>query len=1396
MNWNPWPKADEKGLARYVLPSIGEKVKVRPSGGRSAADLHAAGDYRALTRAIYEALCQRDIHWSRASYHPDSKSQVIRHPESILNGSGEGTCLDLALLFAGVLLGYGLLPLVVVLDGHALVAVSLTSERRKSDSTQREQSIDDGGEGTWWVDSGVLNDSKVLKHLVDRGTYEIIECTGFSRTIDSTINSFPEDRGRVDGLLSWQQAVSAGRAQLEVTTRAFRFAVDPGYLQDILKIGIHLSEPYSAKLELDDGAARRLLKSSRRLFDDLTRQMAGPKSDQSNLAAAAASMYVRRECQDELLRKLVTPGSQPQILSGEAGHGKSSLLWDLTRELSSAPQVTALLISSGWLSPTGHEPPLFSILEVIESTRSFRASHSNVVVLLDTADLLLHNENSVHRTHELIESLVELSVGVIVAVRPQEQQELREGLGQITSLGAFSATERDRAVAALMKRHFPHYPEEQGLELVKKAVARGLAVVEISESPFLLKLLFELAGDVLPSMEIDITGLYRQYWERRIKSDFRGMVGVPSKDLTALAGHAGIAMLAEGTPEPQNFALDMALSQIRQHLHLPESGIDDDLATLVQRGVLIRDGERTRYMHQTLFEYCAAMGLAYRGGSRELIRLVNIAFDFPEDYFIGTVLEQLLTIMAGQPSARAVVTKELDRLLKSNNDALKQLGVLSWVHDPSIVADIETPLRSLPSTAVIRFVRIIPRVWGMNISDLRFAFGLVWNRKESSCKHEVVRALGRLARSQPLEIAELVKELKCIEYFTSAGRVTLSNPRQLFDLVFALGKVAPDMVSESVLRLFGAIEYPESRILLINLVAEHWGAIGSQSLHDEIIVMLRQEQAENDDERGRSVRDALGALLFAFWTNQEGVETESKAEANAAWVSRAAEIRESLVADPRDVVAGAGLFALARHLCSDDLTEEHIRRVLDEIWAIEDLQAQRKLVSNLLAPLLIEDGLARQVLVPKLAEQLDQLPVTPNADVLSPAQSWASVARSVLEDERLDPEVIRAVVSRMTLRCEELWLSRDYLVSLLSQAVRGNIPSAREAIREIAADPEVLGPADQTKFANECLRHASKDPALTLAYVAVATHRGDTGGISVAVRDASLAEAFKQEKTRLAGFVEVRLRGNDTEQRQALNLWSRLQRARVVDVSLEDLVGVMPTLRHPTVKASALSMVPLTVSAHPGDYDAAVEFLGRFVAVQDGITVTPAESSRSNKPGVLDAAAASLRLVLAEHGPPSCWPMLRALIATPKHTGKEPHEASVFLAGNKFIRRTFDVNGGNFAVGCFIDLGALIPTLGFRHAQIEAASNCLYSAAQLIIRESSADALGVLVRSLPQHPRHLAEVISRLSLHLRRTTVRPIFEEMLTHGRLGILADYISHNLRNNFVGVVGGALPELLEPA
>ena len=143
MAWPSWPKTDEKGLARYVRPDIAGQLRLKVVRD----DLLARGERRELLEAIYAALLKSDIHYARELFDPTLDVQLIRDPEVILKGAGDGTCLDLALFFAGLCLGNELLPLVVVLDGHALVAVSLVDGRRDAGNPRRRDADRDGSLG-------------------------------------------------------------------------------------------------------------------------------------------------------------------------------------------------------------------------------------------------------------------------------------------------------------------------------------------------------------------------------------------------------------------------------------------------------------------------------------------------------------------------------------------------------------------------------------------------------------------------------------------------------------------------------------------------------------------------------------------------------------------------------------------------------------------------------------------------------------------------------------------------------------------------------------------------------------------------------------------------------------------------------------------------------------------------------------------------------------------------------------------------------------------------------------------------------------------------------------------------------------------------------------------------
>jgi tetratricopeptide (TPR) repeat protein len=222
MPWAAWPKDDGKGLARYVLPEVSDKVRT----ASNTADLEARGELDAVAREIYEALAAQDIRWARARYNPDDAVQNVRPPGDILTGAGDGTCLDLALLFAGVALGKQLLPLVIVLEGHALAAVSRTTERGDATGSERQRAEID------WTREGLLTNSDKLKQMVDEGRYVLVECTGFAVSDIALSATRPEGRGRINGRLDWGEAVRAGREQLEEVSRPLLFAVDVAALQD------------------------------------------------------------------------------------------------------------------------------------------------------------------------------------------------------------------------------------------------------------------------------------------------------------------------------------------------------------------------------------------------------------------------------------------------------------------------------------------------------------------------------------------------------------------------------------------------------------------------------------------------------------------------------------------------------------------------------------------------------------------------------------------------------------------------------------------------------------------------------------------------------------------------------------------------------------------------------------------------------------------------------------------------------------------------------------------------------------------------------------------------------------------------------------------------------------
>jgi len=108
-----------------VLRAAAEKLAAY--GHSSALDGYQSSDpNRAymLTASIYAAVAGLGIHYAEPPASFEKSGQKIRRPNSIVE-NGLATCLDLTVLFAAALEAAGLNAVVVLLDGHSIVAVWL-----------------------------------------------------------------------------------------------------------------------------------------------------------------------------------------------------------------------------------------------------------------------------------------------------------------------------------------------------------------------------------------------------------------------------------------------------------------------------------------------------------------------------------------------------------------------------------------------------------------------------------------------------------------------------------------------------------------------------------------------------------------------------------------------------------------------------------------------------------------------------------------------------------------------------------------------------------------------------------------------------------------------------------------------------------------------------------------------------------------------------------------------------------------------------------------------------------------------------------------------------------------------------------------------------------------------
>ena len=593
--------------------------------------------------------------------------------------------------------------------------------------------------------------------------------------------------------------------------------------------------------------------------------------------------------EDQLANELASGENRLVVVVGDAGNGKTSLLWSLYGTLKQLGVEVFFLKHTLAVKYLSKQETLLDII------REECDTGAPVILMLDTADLLLNQ----HQYHNDFLVLLQLAKGrgatVVTTCRPVEAMWLRDNADECLRLlkyddrtlekdtietHAVGKSELERAVRAYMIRCFPNFSNDEMEHQIRSALALVSGKHDIRElicHPLTMRMLFLLyAPNAIPN-EVDAVKLYNDYWEFRVMRDVRAGAMSPNvdtaADLESAACWLSLEMLIRRDPVLPE---DVALHILRKRRIPPEH-----LEQLVTRDVLQRDGaSRTvEFFHQTLFEYAAARALLKEWRGEGLRVLLDHMCEFPFEGMPCAVAEHALSQAATRlpyGAAKEDVTAALRRLLGGGTiermtaarvycrlpDAAKDIDDLV----EGVVSDTRAPEDEAVELAD-RFVALGSSVPDRRIKALVRILGVIWRRavemrRHGNCEHvldELWRLTNRGTDGAREVAAFLVRHAvveTCIEDHGRNNAMDL-----LFRVVRALALHAPGDAWAHLVKVAASASTEDLRAKALKLTG---------ALLKELEVGNPGTEMERavDDTRERSAETyrALGDLWFHEWS--------------------------------------------------------------------------------------------------------------------------------------------------------------------------------------------------------------------------------------------------------------------------------------------------------------------------------------------------------------------------------------------------------------------------------------------------------------------------------------------------------------------------------------------------
>lgn len=598
-------------------------------------------------------------------------------------------------------------------------------------------------------------------------------------------------------------------------------------------------------------------------------------------------LYVTRSVEQEIHNCLATTehrSSSLVLVVGEAGYGKTSLLWHFHRTLNASDGWEPWFVKSTAFLRQAHGAPLplsattatLSADELTLAVEAAQAQGRRPIVLLDTVDLLLRTEEERDGLIELLSILSDQDCSVIATCRPQEASLLRPTGATRADLRQYDETELAEAVDKHVDRFYADLiPRKRAehIQNVRDAVACGLPLREVCTNPLTLRMVFTLYAPNPVPPEIHIFKLYQEYWDARVVQDRRAGSSISpasSANLETTAHTAALAMLAEGTPELEIRLLSAALRKL--------GGFPEELPGLISRGVLHRSGVGTvSFFHQTFFEHSAARGMLRQCGHRGLSVLDERIRSCPNDLFLSPIYEQALLLSETEiaPISQKADAALLD-LIRRESQSAESSAIYVYSHRQTVsdilVSAVKEMLADTDNAVIDRFLDVVPNIAMDRLQELFAELDIIWDRDTWEEQEHVLDLLERLAVRSPALVKSYFERHQVLSQVLEKPPAGFPGDRKLLQVLTILVKSDPEWSWDWMIRLYTS-SLPRARsrdlqTIIINTLCENASIFGANKIATDFEAATPQEQ--QDDVRGFSkLSRAYGNLWAIEWRATE-----------------------------------------------------------------------------------------------------------------------------------------------------------------------------------------------------------------------------------------------------------------------------------------------------------------------------------------------------------------------------------------------------------------------------------------------------------------------------------------------------------------------------------------------